>query len=358
MKTKILFMVLAFITLFFSRILSQEKPIIVSPLIGDVLDKTERERRKLFPDIKGFEQAEFFLNPDSTLKVKIFTRINGIWKDSIIEKYKKLTDFRKDLERSNPVIIYMKNGSIIKGSIYEKTKDSICIKTDDLGVLYLSNDQVKRIGGNENWEIDEGVVTFNDPNTTRAFIMPTGNMLPAKGGYIADYELIFFSAAYGITDWLMINGGLLLLPISPENQLLNFGIKTLIAKPTENISIAAGIQVLKIPDAENLPSLGYGVISFGDADKKFSIGAGAGFDLKKSRDAYFGMAVSGETRTSKSTKIMAEFWYLKDAGFSPLILGIRFFGSRLSGDIGLLYPIGAELSSPIGFPVVNLVYNF
>jgi hypothetical protein len=35
---------------------------------------------------------------------------------------------------------------------------------------------------------------------------------------------------------------------------------------------------------------------------------------------------------------MGELWYLQDSNWSPLVIGVRFFGSRLSGDLGLMYP--------------------
>ena len=42
------------------------EPITVSPFIGEKLDRVERDYFKLFPQFDGFEEAVFYLNPDST----------------------------------------------------------------------------------------------------------------------------------------------------------------------------------------------------------------------------------------------------------------------------------------------------
>jgi hypothetical protein len=68
-----------------------EKPIVVSPLIGDTLDAGERQSLRLLPNLKGFGWAVFFLNPDSSLKVKVTLLDNGARRDTIIERYHSLT---------------------------------------------------------------------------------------------------------------------------------------------------------------------------------------------------------------------------------------------------------------------------
>ncbi len=60
-------------------------PIIVSPLIGEKLDRVERDYFGLFPHINGFEEAVFYLNPDSSLMVEIWYRSNSEVRDTIIQ---------------------------------------------------------------------------------------------------------------------------------------------------------------------------------------------------------------------------------------------------------------------------------
>jgi len=69
----------------------QETPIEISPYIGDKLDRIERDYFKLFPKIEGFKEAEFYLNPDSTLRVNIKYMEDTKLRDTILNNYKSLS---------------------------------------------------------------------------------------------------------------------------------------------------------------------------------------------------------------------------------------------------------------------------
>ncbi|MBT8380670.1 MAG: hypothetical protein KJN64_15790 [Ignavibacteria bacterium] len=68
----------------------QDETIIVSPFIGDELDRVERDYFQLFPKIKGFKEATFFLNSDSTLKVSIVYEKDGDFRDTVLTSYRNL----------------------------------------------------------------------------------------------------------------------------------------------------------------------------------------------------------------------------------------------------------------------------
>jgi hypothetical protein len=90
-KTHIIFSILIFTLSLIDSVLPQEKePVIISPLVGDKLDRVERDYFKLFPRIEGFQTAVFYLNPDSSLMVQIKYLANDIIKDTIINEYKSL----------------------------------------------------------------------------------------------------------------------------------------------------------------------------------------------------------------------------------------------------------------------------
>lgn len=106
---------------------------------------------------------------------------------------------------------------------------------------------------------------------------------------------------------------------------------------------------------EDVSGIGYGIISMGNYDGKVNLAVGDAFS---GSDGELLFGISGDVRVSGSIKLMAELWILQDASWAPLVVGVRFFGTRLSGDIGLLYPIGENLGSPIGIPVVSITYCF
>ena len=101
------FLILCALALIRPRVLGQEqvKPIVVSPLIGDTLDVNERDNYRLFPDLDGFEWAVFYLNPDSSLRVKVSLLEKGVRRDTTIARYRTLRAVRnqiRQLAEGNP----------------------------------------------------------------------------------------------------------------------------------------------------------------------------------------------------------------------------------------------------------------
>lgn len=60
------------------------QPFVVSPFIGDKLDRVEEEYFNVFPAFTDFREAVFYLNPDSTLNVKIKAVFNNVPVDTTI----------------------------------------------------------------------------------------------------------------------------------------------------------------------------------------------------------------------------------------------------------------------------------
>jgi hypothetical protein len=62
-----------------------EKPIVVHSIIGEKIDRAEEEYFKLFPSIENFQEAEFYLNADSSLNAIVICDLNGELIDTAIE---------------------------------------------------------------------------------------------------------------------------------------------------------------------------------------------------------------------------------------------------------------------------------
>ena len=120
----------------------QDKPIIISPYTGTALDRVERDYFKVLPGIEGFEEAQFYLNPDNSLRAVIKLNRNGVESDTVLERYssqrrletlivnnllknisidenkivsiklKERNDLKNSLDNSTYVLIMDKSGSI------------------------------------------------------------------------------------------------------------------------------------------------------------------------------------------------------------------------------------------------------
>ena len=77
--------VLFFVVLLYPKIYvfsqQQNNPFIASPFIGDKLDRIEENYLQLFPAVTNFQEATFYLNPDSSLTLNIKYKL----KDQVID---------------------------------------------------------------------------------------------------------------------------------------------------------------------------------------------------------------------------------------------------------------------------------
>jgi len=145
MKTTFYFL-LVFVVVFNSLTsLAQrnEKPFIVSPLIGDTLSLEERDYYNLLPTINDFQWAVFYLNPDSTLDAKVTYHKNSSPKDTIINNYRSLKSLlihlnaaenpetinpiQKEDYAGNEVTVLYKDGNQYSGNLLSASSSSLII---------------------------------------------------------------------------------------------------------------------------------------------------------------------------------------------------------------------------------------
>jgi len=154
MLKEILLMIFTSLIILPKNIFTQDykKPIVVHPLIGNKLDAVEEEYFKLFPNISGFQESVFYLNPDSTLRAKIVYVSDGIMKDTVIEKYAYLKIINARIERV--VRIKMNNdiGSKVRITINENEKVKEQLFSADENYIYTVNPEKlnQHIGAKKN----------------------------------------------------------------------------------------------------------------------------------------------------------------------------------------------------------------
>lgn len=75
--------------------------------------------------------------------------------------------------------ILMKDGTLVGGTILGQTGKAVIILSPHLGVLRIPGSQIEKIARfNRNYPVGHKW-SFDNPNYTRAFVMPTANTLPA-----------------------------------------------------------------------------------------------------------------------------------------------------------------------------------
>lgn len=141
-KMKNIGLAIAVLFLLLDYSVAQEtRPIIVSPIIGEKLDGVEEEYFRLVPAFNNVQEAEFYLNPDSSLNVLVKYKYNGEIKDTLIMNYitlvklrdyidYQLTEERNDaqnIERGKFANVSTVRDSIIEGELLSVNKTSVVL---------------------------------------------------------------------------------------------------------------------------------------------------------------------------------------------------------------------------------------
>lgn len=245
-------------------------------------------------------------------------------------------------------ILNTNDGSTFVGKIKTIGSEDIVFVTS-VGELNIKIFNINSIEDVLETAIKEGAYWFSDPNSSRLFFAPKGNMLKKGEGYFQDIWLFFVSASYGFTDNITVGLGTIVIPEAKTYYITpKVGIMS-----TENFHLAAGALVISID--KHTAGILYGVGSYGSDDANVTLGLGYGFadgDLAEKPMVSLGF----EKRLSRRMAFISENWLFP--GFDePLIsYGIRFFGEDLAVDLAFFN----SLTDPYfpGFPYLDFVYNF
>jgi hypothetical protein len=176
-------------------------------------------------------------------------------------------------------------------------------------------------------------------------------MVEQGDGYVSVFELFMPFVAVGVHDRITLAGGTPLV-FGEGEQVFWFAPKVGILQ-RDRLALAVG--ALAFFTTESSESLGilYGAASVGSQDGGAHIALGYGYEegeLASRPVLMFGL----ESRVRSGVKLITENYLLSEGAI--VSGGVRFFGERLSADLGLALPLfGDEFFT---FPVVNFVWNW
>jgi hypothetical protein len=248
--------------------------------------------------------------------------------------------------------LVLKDGSRLYGAVERETADEVVFRTQAGLVVTVRRADIVRLRRVEGSIVD-GEFRRADPNATRLFFAPTGRALPKGQVYLGVFEFVMPFVQVGITDRISFGGGTPLIfgldddwdrPFwaTPKIQVYN-GARAQVALGTFHVFDTGGEG----------GGLAYAVGTFGSREASFTVGVGGTYTGFEGGGGV--LMVGGERQVARGMKLLTENYVWK-GGDGILSGGIRFFGERLSADVGLAFPIGAN--GFFAFPVVNFVYVF
>jgi hypothetical protein len=248
--------------------------------------------------------------------------------------------------------LVLRDGSRLYGRVEQETADDFVFRTHAGAVLTVVRSEVISLRTVEG-AVVAGEFWRADPNTSRLFFAPTGRAIPRGQVYLGMFQFLMPFVQVGVTDRFSVGGGTPLLfgfgddwerPfwVTPKMQVFN------------GSSAQASVGLFHIFDTDgNGAGIAYGVGTFGSRDASFTVGAGLAYAGTDEGGGV--LMLGGDRQFGRHMKFITENYVWK-GGDGIASGGVRFFGERLSADLALAVPIGAD--GFFVFPVVNFVYLF
>lgn len=202
-------------------------------------------------------------------------------------------------------------------------------------------------------QIVNGEFQRSDPNATRLFFAPTGRSLKKGQTYLGVYEFLMPFVQVGVTDRFSVGGGTPLIFGFDESERPFWITPKLQVFDSASTQIAVGAFHAFNVDGAGGGGIGYVVGTRSVGTGSVTLGGGVAYGSDGGRSGI--VMVGGERQVRRNLKVMTEN-YIWKGGTGVVSAGVRFFGERLSADLALAVPVGAD--GFVAFPVVNFVYVF
>jgi hypothetical protein len=200
-----------------------------------------------------------------------------------------------------------------------------------------------------------------DPNYSRLLFAPSGRPLKKGDGYFSDYELVFPGISYGITDNVMVSGGMSTIPGLGLAEQVFYVSPQVGFELGKSAALSAGFLYGRVASGvEGALGIAYGVATLGSPRRSVTVGFGLGGDLDGEGLRSPILLLGGQLAVGRRVSLLAESWLLvdeADLGSQPLGFGVRLHNGRLSADLGFVL-VPELLDEGLPLPWVSVSYHF
>jgi hypothetical protein len=247
--------------------------------------------------------------------------------------------------------LVLRDGSRLYGTIEREDSGEVVFKTQAGASVTAKRGDIetlRKVTGT----LLHGEFMPPDPNATRLFFAPTGRSLRRGQTYLGVYEFVMPFVQVGVTDRFSIGGGTPLFFGLDEGERPFWITPKLQIARTSSTEVAVGVLQAFNAGGDG-GGVAYVVGTSGTARGSFTLGGGLAYGNDGGRSGI--VMLGGERQVRRNLKVMTENYIWKD-GNGVASAGVRFFGERLSADLAIGVPIGAD--EFFAFPIVNFVYLF
>jgi hypothetical protein len=248
--------------------------------------------------------------------------------------------------------LVLRDGSRLYGQVEREDETEVLFRTQAGTLVTAQRAEIASLRAVRG-SIIQGEFLRHDPNSSRLIFGPTGRAIEKGQAYLGVYEFLMPFVQVGVTDRFSIGGGTPLIFGFEDEWDRPFWItpKLQVFKGASSSFAVGAFHAFGVGNDGG--GIGYGVGTFGSEIGSVTVGAGMAYSGMDNAAGV--LMVGAERRLHRNVKWITEN-YLWSGGEGVTSGGFRFFGERLSADLALAIPIGAD--SFFVFPVVNFVYVF
>lgn len=325
-----------------------------------------------------------------TLFVAVFTCLfmMAAWVYPVIAQEKFTQDKIRffAFDSTQTYVFILADGTKVIGTVVGKTNEQVFVRTTTIDRLEIAFSMIKSIDVATETQLKKGIAWISNPNPTRYFFAPSAYNLKKGEGYYQNSYLILNSVNYGVTDNFSIGGSLELIStftsISDGKFDPIFLITPKVGFPVApKLNVGAGALIVSIPNFEDddedmeFPDkdedsprfgagIGYGLVTYGDIERNATLGLGFGYFDKEFAKRPI-ITLNGMMRIGPKLALVTENWMIpvtdweEDRDYFEIVTyGIRFFGEKLSVDLGFINNRNVIEELIIGVPYVDFVVKF
>jgi len=291
-------------------------------------------------------------------------------------------------DSTSSYVFTLVDGTKVIGTFLGKTTDQLFVRTASIDRLEIAFSKIKSITIASETQLKKGIAWISNPNPTRYFFAPSAYNLKKGEGYYQNSYLFLNSVNYGLTDYFSIGGSLELIstftsisdgkfdPIFLITPKVGFNV-------SPKLNVGAGALIVSIPNFEDEDNgdmdfpeeddedrrrfgagIGYGLATYGDIERNVTLGVGFGFFDKEFAKRPI-ITLNGLMRVGPKMALVTENWMIPVTDweenrdyFEIVTYGVRFFGEKLSVDLGFLNNRNVVEELIIGVPYVDFVVKF
>ncbi len=321
--------IIVFLLAFSQLIVSQNihKVIVISDLVGTLIDSTERVKHALFLEYsdEDFQAAQFFQLSDSEKEIRIYLK-NGeiaskIISDEVFTEYQKQINRKiinyNEIDTSFVYSIMLFDETVLYGRFLEIKEREVVFETNYLGLFTIPKNRVLDVEKSMSASDFQNQLWFPNPNDTRHCFAPTARSLQKGEGYFQDIYLFLGFVNYGVTNNISIGGGVSFVPFMDiEDQLLFLNPK-IGFQVNDKINLGGGIFYASGPTFDDdedddkqrsRAGIGYGIGTYGSKENNATLGIGYGaIDGKAAKSPI--VMLGGMYRISRRIALVSENWF-------------------------------------------------